>query len=87
MFLWKIFFRVPQLAHVALPWSAGVCIMLRALATHAIFFIAFPLPCHKGGRWFTLCADGTCTLFKVLGQQTLPVDRIPPQVAEEKTPA
>ena len=87
MFLWKVFLRMPQLAQVALPRRADVCIMLCALAAHAILVIAFPLTCCKGCRWFTLCANGTCTLFKVLGQQRLPVDRIPAQVSKQKIPA
>ena len=87
MFLWKVFFRMPQLAHVALPRRADVCIMLCALAANVLLVIAFPLTCCKGCRWFTLCANGTCTLFKVLGQQRLPVDRIPAQVSKQKIPA
>ena len=64
-----------------------VCIMLCALAANVLLVIAFPLTCCKGCRWFTLCANGTCTLFKVLGQQRLPVDRIPAQVSKQKIPA
>ena len=52
----KIGLDMPQLAHVALPWRPGICVMLCAFATNAIFVVALPLASGESCRWLALCA-------------------------------
>ena len=53
----KIGLDMPQLAHIALPWRPGICVMLCAFATNAIFVVALPLASGESCRWLALCAS------------------------------
>lgn len=87
MFDWKILFRMPQLAHVALPRRSCVCVMLCAFATDAILVVAFPLTRREGCCRLAFCTGCAPTFFAIFGQQRMPVGRIPSKMPQKKVSA
>eukprot|EP00435_Cladocopium_sp_Y103_P004282 s4134_g1.t1 len=87
MFDWKILFRMPQLAHVALPRRADVCIVLCAFATDAILVLALPLTGRECCCRLAFCTGCAPTFFAIFGQQRVPVDRIPSKMPQKKVSA
>lgn len=84
VFQWKIRFRVPDLAHIALPRRACVCIVSAALATYAFGVVAFPLPWGKGSLWLPLVAYAAASFFAVFRQKRRPIDRFTAEVLQQK---
>ena len=83
MSLRKRFFRLPQFAHVALPWSACSCTTVTAFTANSFLLRPPPLPHGEPGLLLPFVARGAPAFLCILCQQCLPIDHVSPQMLQQ----
>ena len=84
MSFWKIGFRMPQLADIAVPWCPCIRVPFHAFSTHSVCLTAFPLSCSECIALLAFGADSARTFFAVLGQQRLLLNSLAAQLSQEQ---
>lgn len=83
MSLRKRFFRLPQFAHVALPWSACSSPTVTAFTANSFLLRTPPLPHGEPGLLLPFVARDAPAFLCILCQQCLPIDHVSPQMLQQ----